>query len=301
MRPEGVELDGTAALKLEGYGGGNITCPPSFLIETALWLQSGGIWAWATLPGDGDLGAAYYEKGIGKNKPNTINAFIACAKRLTGKQPAPDGEPQQQYTSPGRLVIQGESNGGLLVLASMIKNPIRKPEDRLFGAVIARGAVADIESLYSEGDRILTQTEYGSLDKPEEREAIMSYSPVQNIEVRGADDEGTLYSSVLLQVGKNDPRVWTSQSATFAAKLQKEAHPNTGCFMSADDGGHYASTRKQDSERMALAHAFAQRVIGPINQTKYKATLIKGDMPTRGSLSKHALLPHAPAARLQCG
>jgi prolyl oligopeptidase len=72
--------------------------------------------------------------------------------------------------------------------------------------------------------------------------------------------DGSRYPAVLLQVGRNDPRVEPWQSAKMAARLQAATTSGKPVLFSMDDdAGHGgpASTRNQRQGDMADAMAFA--------------------------------------------
>ena len=85
-------------------GGFNIPLTPLFSISRLIWLDMGGILAWACLRGGGKFGANWHKSGMIDNKQKVFDDFIACAEHLIA----------EGMTSPQRLAIQGRSNGGLL-------------------------------------------------------------------------------------------------------------------------------------------------------------------------------------------
>ncbi len=67
-----------------------------------------------------EYGKKWYEAGIRQNKQHSFDDFQAAAKYLF----------RTKYTCPQKLIIQGNSNGGLVVAASVNQKP------ELFAAAI---------------------------------------------------------------------------------------------------------------------------------------------------------------------
>ena len=113
---------------LSGYGGFNISRTPAYDPGNFPFLDRGGMFALANLRGGGEYGEAWHRAGMLERKQNVFDDFIAAAEFLIA----------EGHTAPGRIAIEGGSNGGLLVGAAMIQRP------DLFGAVLCRVPVADM-------------------------------------------------------------------------------------------------------------------------------------------------------------
>ena len=106
-------IDKETPLLLYGYGGFNISILPGFSKGYTAWMNQGGVVAVANLRGGGEYGDAWHEDGMLLNKQNVFDDFAYAAKHLHTKK----------IGSPETTAIDGRSNGGLLVAATMLQNP----------------------------------------------------------------------------------------------------------------------------------------------------------------------------------
>lgn len=74
---------------------------------------TGGSIAIAHIRGGGELGPAWHEGGRGAHKINSIADFISCADYLVA----------HRYTKPAKLVISGQSAGGITIGMALMKRP----------------------------------------------------------------------------------------------------------------------------------------------------------------------------------
>ncbi|MCM1482826.1 MAG: prolyl oligopeptidase family serine peptidase [Muribaculaceae bacterium] len=202
---KGLERNGKNPVYLYGYGGFNISLPPSFTPNRLVWLENGGIYAQANLRGGSEYGEEWHQGGIKQNKLNVFNDFIAAAEYMI----------EQNWTSPEHLTIEGGSNGGLLVGATVNLRP------DLFKVAIPRVGVMDMMRYHKFTIGWNWASDYGtSADSKEMADYLLGYSPIHNIK-----NDGTKYPAILVTTADHDDRVVPAHSFKYAAALQAA---NTG-------------------------------------------------------------------------
>lgn len=197
---KGLEKNGQNPVYLYGYGGFNISLTPGFSPNRLLWLENGGIYAQANLRGGSEYGEEWHQAGTKLNKKNVFNDFIAAADYLIANN----------YTSPDYLTIEGGSNGGLLVGATVNMRP------DLFKVAIPRVGVMDMMRYHLFTIGWNWASDYGrSDDSREMADYLYSYSPLHNIK-----NDGTPYPAIMITTADHDDRVVPAHSFKYAAQLQ---------------------------------------------------------------------------------
>lgn len=196
---KGTTLDGSHPTILYAYGGFDISVLPSFNPAIPAWVERGGIYVTANLRGGGEYGEAWHEAGMLAKKQNVFDDFIGAAEYLV----------RGRYTSPGKLIMQGGSNGGLLVGAVTVQRP------DLFAVALPAVGVMDMLRYDKFTGGAAWATEYGSSSNAAMFPILFKYSPLQNIK------PGVCYPATLATTADHDDRVVPSHTFKYVATLQQ--------------------------------------------------------------------------------
>ncbi|MDA0633098.1 prolyl oligopeptidase family serine peptidase [Nonomuraea sp. MCN248] len=183
---------------LTGYGGFGMTLTPGYAADSRAWVEAGGVLAIAGLRGGGEEGETWHRDGMLDRKQNVFDDFVAAAERLIA-----DG-----WTTPERLAVWGESNGGLLVGAALTQRP------DLFAAVVCSAGLLDMVRYERSGLGASWTAEYGSADDPEQLPWLLAYSPYHHVR------DGVDYPATLFTVSGGDSRVDPLHARKMCAALQ---------------------------------------------------------------------------------
>ena len=213
-----IKLDGSNPVYLYGYGGFNVSLPPSFSATRVPWFEHGGIYAQVNLRGGSEYGEAWHLAGTKMNKQNVFDDFIGAAEWLIANG----------YTTPEKLAIVGGSNGGLLVGACMDQRP------ELFGVAIPEVGVMDMLRYHKFTIGWNWAPDYGTSEDSEEMfKYLYAYSPLHNLK------PGTKYPATLVTTADHDDRVVPAHSFKFAATLQECNAGDKPCLIRIDTkAGH---------------------------------------------------------------
>ncbi|HEY1793679.1 MAG TPA: prolyl oligopeptidase family serine peptidase [Opitutaceae bacterium] len=217
-------LSGPRPTWLYGYGGFDISLPPAFSVATAVWLEMGGVYAQPNIRGGGEYGEAWHLAGTKERKQNVFDDFIAAADYLVRKG----------ITSRDRLVIEGRSNGGLLIAAVLNQRP------DLCAVALPTVGVLDMLRYQTYTIGADWASDYGTSDTPGGFRYLRAYSPVHNVKA------GVKYPPVLIGTGDHDDRVFPAHSFKYAAEMQWQASrvPGSGPILIRieHNAGHGGST-----------------------------------------------------------
>lgn len=217
---EKAERDGDNPLLLTGYGGYGISVSPQFNPTLIAWLEQGGIFAEANIRGGREFGEEWHQQGMLTKKQNVFDDFHAVMQYLI----------EAGYTSEERLVIEGGSNGGLLMGAMLTQHTSD------FRAVISHVGIYD--SLRSElsPNGAFNVPEFGTVTDPEQFEALYAYSPYHRVKT-------SQFPATLFLTGENDGRVDPMHSRKMTAMLQANNMSDNPVLLRTSSGtGHGIGT-----------------------------------------------------------
>ncbi len=197
VHKKGLDLTGKNPTLLYAYGGFNVSMLPYFKAERLIWLENNGVFALANIRGGGEYGENWHRAGVGLNKQNVFDDFIAASEFLIS----------EQYTSPEKLTIRGGSNGGLLIGAVINQRP------DLYKVAFPEVGVLDMLRFQKFTIGWAWVNEYGSSEDSVQFENLYNYSPLHNI--------GNLdYPAVMVVTADHDDRVVPAHSFKYIATLQ---------------------------------------------------------------------------------
>ncbi|MDH3904321.1 MAG: prolyl oligopeptidase family serine peptidase, partial [Gammaproteobacteria bacterium] len=159
--PKGFEPDGTTPTLMYGYGGFEVSRPPSYSATVGhSWLERGGAFVVANIRGGGEYGPAWHHAALKENRQRAYDDFIAVGEDLIARG----------ITSPGHLGIRGGSNGGLLTGVMLTQRP------DLWGGVVIQVPLLDMKRYNKLLAGASWMGEYGDPDT-DDWEFIKEYSP----------------------------------------------------------------------------------------------------------------------------
>ena len=238
---KGLKKDGSHPVFMYAYGAFGWVAFPWFQPMILSWIEMGGVYALPAIRGGGEYGESWHQEGVGINRQNAIDDYIAAARWLI----------DQNYTSPSKMVANGGSASGMVAAAAVVQKP------DLFG-----GAIIDIPALdmlrYDEFTAAGAWVkEFGSADNPEEFKALYDYSPYHNIQ------KDQCYPPTLVTVGEEDETAVPMHGYKFVAAMQhaQKCH-NPVLLKVVWDAGHtFGVNPEQRAQTWADQLAFLIRAL----------------------------------------
>ncbi|MDH3846700.1 MAG: prolyl oligopeptidase family serine peptidase [Gammaproteobacteria bacterium] len=226
--PKGFEPDGTTPTLMYGYGGFEVSRPPSYSATVGhSWLERGGAFVVANIRGGGEYGPAWHHAALKENRQRAYDDFIAVGEDLIARG----------ITSPGHLGIRGGSNGGLLTGVMLTQRP------DLWGGVVIQVPLLDMKRYNKLLAGASWMGEYGDPDT-DDWEFIKEYSPYHNL------DPDADYPTPFITTSTRDDRVHPGHARKMVARLKEMGHDLL--YYENTVGGHAGAS---DNEQLARAEA----------------------------------------------
>lgn len=229
LLPKGAKRDGSNPCLVTGYGGYAISITPAVNPAYRVAFDDGFVVAVANLRGGGEFGDGWHTAGNLTRKQNVFDDFAAVLRHLIDRK----------YTSPAKLAIQGGSNGGLLMGATLTQHP------DLVKCVVAHVGIYDMLRSELSPNGAFNIPEFGTVKDEKQFRALYAYSPFHRV------SDGTKYPAVLFLTGANDPRVDPMHSRKMTARLQAANPGGVVLLRTSASSGHGAGTAL--SERIEQA------------------------------------------------
>ncbi len=245
--PKEMRYDGANPVWMFSYGGFEISLTPAYSgsyedlhgAYGKLWLERGGVFVLANIRGGGEFGPAWHQAALKANHVKAFEDFEAVARDLVARR----------ITSPAHLGIEGRSNGGLLVAATMLRHP------ELYGAVVCGSPLLDMARYHKLLAGASWEAEYGDPDVPGDWAYLSRYSPYQNVH------PGMKLPPILFYTSTRDDRVHPGHARKMAAKMEAMGYAVE--YFENTEGGHHGSvTSEQLATRLARTYTFLWEHVG---------------------------------------
>lgn len=240
---KGIKLDGNNPTILYGYGGYGVDNESYFDRRFAVWLEHGGIFATSFIRGGGEYGSKWAYDAQFERKMKGFEDFEGAVDYLA----------KQGYANADHLAIYGESNGGLLVGASMVLNP-----NKYRVALPVVGVMDMLRHNRNYHTQYWHSSAYGDADESIEMFNVQkSYSPYHNLK------QGVCYPSTFAYTSKRDDRVTPAHTYKFTARLQEvQACDRPAMMYAAERHGHHPFSPEDSNEQFGMIATFALHEMG---------------------------------------
>jgi prolyl oligopeptidase len=231
-----MKLDGKNPTLIYGYGGFEISQNPFYpTVSGKAWMEKGGVYVVANIRGGGEFGPNWHKAALKENRQKAFDDFISVAEDVV----------KRKISNPNKMAISGGSNGGLLVGAVYVERP------DLFRAVICKVPLLDMVRYNKLLAGSSWEAEYGRPEDPQILNAILKYSPYQNLKAEVS------YPEVFFMTSTLDDRVHPGHARKMVAKMRAQHHPYL--YFENTEGGHSAAANVQQRVRSyALEYTFLQ-------------------------------------------
>ncbi len=179
-------------------------------------LENDGVCAIAHVRGNNGLGENWRLAGVKLKKQSAIDDFQAAAEYLIAKK----------YTSPSKLAVYGKGDGGLIVGASVTQRP------DLFQVAMLDAGVLDMLRYQRFTIGWAWAGTYGAVNKADECDALISYSPLHNVVPAS-------YPATMILTSNRNQVVIPAHSYKFAAELQQHQRAQQPVLLRVAQGGEH--------------------------------------------------------------
>lgn len=238
-RKDAWSRDGAHPILIEGYGSYGLASDAVFDAASVSLMDRGFAVAIAHVRGGSDLGQGWYEDGRLMDKMNSFTDFIDATDFLV----------RERWADPKRVFATGGSAGGLLMggVANMAG-------DRYRGMGVHVPFVDALTTMLDASIPLTTNewTQWGNpIESKEAYEAILAYSPYDNLEAKA-------YPAMLVTTGLWDSQVQYFEPAKYVARLRRlKTDDEPLVFWIEMEAGHGGrSGRFERIDRVAREQAF---------------------------------------------
>src|SRR3984957_6912180 len=235
-----IKYDGSNPTLMTAYGGFQVSETPRYSgVLGKLWLERGGVYVLANIRGGGEFGPAWHEAGLKTHRQRIYDDFAAVGQDLVTRK----------ITSPRRLGITGDSNGGLLMGVEFTQHP------EMWNAVIIGVPLLDMLRYEQIAAGASWVGEYGSVSIPEQRAFLASISPYHQLR------PDVTYPEPLIFTTTKDDRVGPVHARKFAARLEEFHKPFF--YDEIIEGGHApgANLKEQANTRAEQYTYFTRKLM----------------------------------------
>jgi prolyl oligopeptidase len=198
MHRPGLDVSTPRPLLLSGYGNLNqVFVNPAEAYGA--FLDAGGVFAWATIPGGGEFGSSWWRMANQENMGRRGHDLASVAEFLIEKG----------HTTSAQLAIIGGSGGGVLTSMAITERP-----DLYRAAAILFPQTDFARYIHEPYGRAWVASEWGDPENPDLAPVIRKWSPYHNVK------PGEHYPATLFFVGTEDGICPPWHSRKLAAALQ---------------------------------------------------------------------------------
>ncbi|MFP5519545.1 MAG: prolyl oligopeptidase family serine peptidase [Bdellovibrionia bacterium] len=226
---------------LNAYGGFYVSRLPKYLMLSGkAWLERGGLFVVGNIRGGSEFGSDWHDQVVKQNRMKCFEDMAAIAEDLVNKG----------YTTREKLGISGGSNGGLLVMGTMVHFP------DICSAVLCSVPLIDMERYHLLLAGASWAGEYGTIEDNEEmKQYIESYNPYRQVQ------KNRKYPKVFFETSTYDDRVHPGHARRMYKKMSDFGHEVY--YYEEMQGGHVGNVSPDvRAKALAMEISFFAEVLG---------------------------------------